>query len=117
MSKGLLALYKNYLLGIRVKKMQKKIAYKKFFKKRWLAKFRQIRHLRGLIEWAIDKERRQARIFYQREFELKESAFLQWLSFLNAYKEQKLELIQTYKALNHYKNSIVARTFRTLRSQ
>jgi hypothetical protein len=49
MSKGLLALFKSYLEKIRVKKFMRKIAFKRYFKSKWMKYFKRNLLLKKLL--------------------------------------------------------------------
>ena len=57
------------------------------------------------------KEESQERSRYQRQFDLLKGALEKWKKKV----AQKQKLIRTYMALNHYKNSLLFRTFYRLK--
>lgn len=107
MSKSLLSLYHNYLKVLRVKRFQRKIAYKKFFQKGWFSSFKRIQLLRRILSKIEERAQLNERLKYQREFETKREVIMTWKDRV----DDKKQLIQYYTALTHYKHTLICKSF------
>ena len=110
-TKALVGLYQNSFKLALVKKFKRRQAFLKFFKRAWAPKTRQRQLLRRVLARCLLKEESQERSRYQRQYDLLRSALDQWKKKVS----QKHKLIHTYMALNHYKNSLILRTFYRLK--
>lgn len=83
-------------------------AYLKFFKRRWKPTYQKSTLLRRVLERWSDREEQQERSRYQREFDRLKLCLDRWKLRV----EEKHNMIKTYMALNHYKNTLLIKSFR-----
>jgi len=106
-SKALLMLYVHAQERSKVKRFQRKLVFKKFFKRAWKSQFARHRHLRTVLKMISKKEAEWERTRYQREFNHILKAFETWRGRVH----ERRKLIQNYNALSQYRSSLLIKHF------
>ena len=111
-TKALVALYQNSFKLTVIKKFQRRQAFLKFFKRKWMIKTKQRQLLRDVLIKFIAKEERQEKSRYQRQLDLMQNYIQKWRKRVQKHRK----LVHTSIALGHYCDSLKYQAFRALKA-
>ena len=86
-SKALLSLYTHTIKQSKVLAFQKRIAFKKFFKRAWVPQYEKSRAIRSVMGKIVRKQSEWERTRYQREFNYLYKAFESWKESIQESRE------------------------------
>lgn len=112
-SKALLTLYIHASKMNRLRDFQRRIAFRKYFKRIWKSRFTRQRTLKVIVKSISKKEAEWERTRYQREFNYLMQAFEVW----KARVDEKRELIHNYNALSQYRSTLLIKCFSCWKGQ